>query len=67
MLLNNQNNIGAVILADKAPKEEVLNIKAKNSHINRVNRAHGQLRNNKIPAAVAMPFPPLNNKKGLNI
>lgn len=55
------------MLADKAPRDEVLNTKAKNSHINRVNRAHGQLKNNKIPAAVAIPFPPLNNKKGLNI
>ena len=55
------------MLADKAPREEVLNNKAKSSHINRVNRAHGQLKNNKTPAAVAIPFPPLNNKKGLNI
>ena len=55
------------MLADKAPRDEVLNTKAKSSHINRVNRAHGQLKNNKIPAAVAIPFPPLNNKKGLNI
>jgi len=55
------------MLADKAPREEVLNNKAKSSHINRVNRAHGQLKNNKTPAAVAIPFPPFNNKKGLNI
>ena len=55
------------MLADKAPKDEVLNIKANNSHINTVNRAHGQLKNNKIPDAVAIPFPPLSSKKGLYI
>ena len=64
---NDQKNNGALILAVKAPKDEVLNIVVNNNHTNSVNNAHGQLKNNKIPAAVAIPFPPLNNRKGLNI
>ena len=62
-----QKNIGANILADKAPKDEVLNAIATESQTSAVNNAHGQLKNNRIPAVVAMPFPPLNNKKGLNM
>ena len=55
------------MLDAKAPKDEVLNIKAEIIHTNSDNSAHGQLKNNNIPAEVAMPFPPLNNRKGLNI
>ena len=55
------------MLADKAPKDEVLNAIVTESQTNAVNNAHGQLKNNRIPAVVAMPLPPLNNKKGLNM
>ena len=64
---NDQKNNGANILADKALKDEVLNAIVTESQTNAVNTAHGQLKNNRIPAVVAMPFPPLNNKKGLNM
>jgi len=59
--------MGAIKLADRAPREEVLYFKATINQTNSITEAPIQFIKKSMPAEVAIPFPPFSNKKGLNI
>ena len=67
ILYSSQNITGAIKLAVRAPREEVLYFKATINQTINVIKAPIQLINKSIPAEVAIPLPPFSNKKGLNI
>tara|TARA_Y100000814_G_C12142382_1_gene337966 strand:+ start:448 stop:624 length:177 start_codon:yes stop_codon:yes gene_type:complete len=51
----------------RAPRDDFLEAIVTNSHIKAVNIAAGNDINNRTPALVAIPFPPVNFRNGLYI
>ena len=54
--------MGAIKLADRAPREEVLYFKATINQTNSITEAPIQFIKKSMPAEVAIPFPPFKNK-----
>ena len=63
ILYSSQNITGAIKLAVRAPREEVIYFKATINQTINVIKAPTQFINKSIPAEVAIPLPPLVIKK----